>query len=478
MRRDSTLYADAARGLVRELNDPYADLYSSQQLAEYNRNALGNDYGGLGMGIESVSDSITVTNVFRGSPAAVAGIQAGDRIVAVDGVSVVGWTTDNTSQRLTGSVGTAVSVTFVRAGTSRPVQERFVRAAVHVPAVPYAMLVAPHIGYVPLQRFSATATEETQAAIERLQRAGATSFILDLRGNPGGQLDQALGVTNLFLDVGMPLATVRSRAPTPERYFAERAPTVRGVPAVVMVDTYTASAAEIVAGALQDHDRAVVVGTPSFGKGLVQTMFPLDGGWTLKMTTGRWYTPSGRSIHRTRPFEHGHFVSADTGLPPRTAAGVREGRPTVRSDAGRTLYGGGGIVPDVLTWPDTLSTPEQHFASALVSHAAAAQAALFSVARDLKSRVPPDFGVRPDWRVAYGARLREAGIPVSPALMDSAGRFVDAILTTKVAGLAFGDSAAFSRSVSSDVQLQRALSLLQRSTSLPALLDAARTTDS
>jgi len=470
---DSTLYANAARGLVRELNDPYADLYSSQEMAEFSRNTLGNDYGGLGLGIESLADSITVTNVFRGSPAALAGMQAGDRIVAVDDVSIVGWTTDRTAQRLTGTAGSAVRVSFVHGGSPVPVTDRFVRAIVHVPAVPYALLLDGHVGYVSLQRFSGAATAEVQAAIAKLEQDGATAFILDLRGNPGGELSQALGVTNLFVDVGMPLATVRSRAAVPELYTAQYPPVVRGKPVIVLVDGYTASAAEIVAGALQDHDRALLVGTPSFGKGLVQTMFPLDGGWTLKMTTGRWFTPSGRSIHLMRQFERGHFISTDTLPPARTPMAVRTGRPTVHSDAGRVLYGGGGIVPDVLVWSDTLAAPEQHFVGALVAHPAAAQNALFSVARDLKGTVAPDFAPRPAWRAIYEARLRAAGIAVAPALLDSAGAFVDAMIGNRVADLAFGDSAAFARTVPRDAQLLRAVSLLHQAPTLAGLLEAA-----
>ena len=476
---DSTLFVRAARGLVYELNDPYAALYSPRQLADFNRNDLGNAYAGLGLGIERLNDSIMVTEIFPHTPAAVAGVERGDRIVAVDTTLVSGWSTEQVSNYLTGTAGSSVRVTFVRPGVVGPVTDRFARAIVHVPSVPFVLLFDGHVGYVPLLRFNETAAAEVRSALSALRRQGATSFVLDIRGNPGGQLDQALDVSNLFLDRGALLATVRSRAPGRQVYVAGGSPVERAAPTVVLVDEYTASAAEIVAGALQDHDRALIVGMPSFGKGLVQTLGPLDNGWLLKMTTGRWFTPSGRSIHHLRPFENGRFVASDDSAPPgRTAAAIRAGRPTVRSNGGRILYGGGGIVPDVMVLPDSLTTADQHLMAALRPHAAAARAALYGLALDLKHTVSPGFAVRPQWRTMYTARLSAAGITVSPALVDSAGSFVDALIAQRLTEVAFGDSAAGLRGAIRDTQLHRALDLLQRSPDLASLFNAGKHEDS
>jgi len=247
----------------------------------------------------------------------------------------------------------------------------------------------------------------------------------------------------------------------------------RSAPLVVLEDGYTASAAEIIAGALQDHDRAAVVGMPSFGKGLVQTLIPLEDGWLLKMTTGRWYTPSGRSIHRPRQFTDGHFVNEDSAPLGRTAAEIRAGRPIVRSDAGRILYGGGGIVPDVVVPMDTLSSAQQHLMAVLQVHAGLARAILYGVARDVKSGVTAQFTPQAEWRAMYVARLRTAGITVNPALMDSAGTFVDDLIAERLANIAFGDSAAFRRSVVHDAQFQKALALLDQASDVSSLLVAA-----
>jgi len=474
---DSTLYLKAARGLVQQLNDPYAGLYSPEQLAEFSRNTLGNDYAGVGLAIENLADSTTVMTVFPHTPAATAGIEVGDRIVAIDGTAIIGWSTDRVAKRLTGPNGSSVRVTFARVGVPQPVEEQLARSVVHVPAVPYALIVGDHIGYIPLQRFGETATSETRAALGALQKAGATAYIIDLRGNPGGELVEALGVSNLFLDEGMALATVRNRGESAQRYVAHDGAVEHGMPVVVLVDANTASASEIVAGALQDHDRALVVGMPSFGKGLVQTMFPLEGGWALKMTTGRWYTPSGRSIHRVRPFAEGRFLTPDSEPTSRTPAAIRAGRPLAYSDAGRVLYGGVGIVPDVIVPQDTLSGTEQHLLTGLLSHGPAARAALYGIARDLKGSVRPDFAVRPEWRMMYEERLKSAGVAVSSALVDSAGTFVDGMIASRIADLAFGDSAAFRRDAPRDAQLQRAMVLLRQARDLPTLLTVALHTD-
>jgi carboxyl-terminal processing protease len=472
---DSALFIKAAKGLVHELNDPYAELYSPDQLADFRRNSLGNDYAGLGLGIESLNDSITITAVFVGTPAASSGVQRGDRIVAVDTTGVVGWSTVNVSKRLTGAIGTKVRLTLIRSGEAQPVTDELTRATVHVPSVPYTLMFDDHVGYVPLVRVNETATDELKGALMQLREQGARAYVLDLRGNPGGQLDQALDASNLFLDRGTLLATVHSRAAAPEVYVAHATPLDRRAPIVILEDGYTASAAEIIAGALQDHDRALVVGMPSFGKGLVQTMIPLDDGWLLKMTTGRWYTPSGRSIHRDRPFENGHFVSQDSAPLGRTAAAVRAGRPVVRSQAGRTLYGGGGIVPDVIVPMDTLSDREQHVLGALRPRASTARAVLYGLARDLKASIGTSFAPRPEWRAMYSSRLRSAGIAISPAQLDSAAGFIDELIADRVVDIAFGDSAAFRRSSVHDQQFRRALELLTHARDLPSLLKADST---
>jgi len=351
------LYEKAAKGLVHELNDPYTVLFTPKELSSFTTQT-GGRYGGVGMQIEDVKGNITVARVFPNTPAENAGIREGDRIVQVDTASTRGWKIDQVSDALKGTPGSKIAVKFARPGVGDPISVRFTRAVIHIPAVPYAIMLAPKIGYIPFQQFNETATEEVVAAIGKLKKSGAKGVVLDMRDNPGGILDQALSVSNLFLNDGQEIVSVRGRGAQPQIYAAQNAALDANIPLVVLVDDGSASASEIVAGALQDHDRAVLVGTTSFGKGLVQTLFPLEGGYALKMTTAKWYTPSGRSIQKERKVVDGRFVQ-DTASDSLETDAVRKTRPAYKSDAGRTVYGGGGITPDVIVKPDTISTADK-----------------------------------------------------------------------------------------------------------------------
>ncbi|HEX6631076.1 MAG TPA: S41 family peptidase, partial [Gemmatimonadaceae bacterium] len=249
------LYEKAARGLVDQLGDPYADLFSPRELAEFTREEIGNDYGGLGVQIEDQAGTATVTQVFPNTPAAEGGVLSGDRIVRVDTTATPGKSLDAVSNLLLGPAGTPVTVTFNRAGVAAPITTRFTRAAVHIPAVPYTLVLDGGVGYVPLQRFNASAGAEMAAALVRLQREGARSYVLDLRGNTGGDVDQSLMISELFLRQGQELASLRWRGDSVDRYTARRPALVPDAPVVVLTDGMTASASEIVAGSLQDHDR-------------------------------------------------------------------------------------------------------------------------------------------------------------------------------------------------------------------------------
>ena len=455
------LYEKAARGLVAQLGDPYASLLSPAELATFTREEIGNDYAGLGVQIEDQAGVATVTQVFPHTPAAEGGVLAGDRIVRVDTTATPGKPLEEVSNLLLGKPGTPVTVTFNRAGVPQPITSRFTRALVHIPAVPYALVLDGGVGYVPLQRFNASAAAEVASALVRLGREGARSFVVDVRGNTGGDMDQSLAISELFLKQGQELASLRWRGDSTDRYAARRPALVPDAPVVVLTDGSTASASEIVAGSLQDHDRALVIGTPSYGKGLVQSLYPLDGGWALKLTTAKWYTPSGRSIQRERLADGRPVPLADSA------------RPVFKSDGGRPVLGGGGITPDVAVRPETLSTAEQEFLRALGPKAAASNAALYDLARELRSQVRPDFAVQPAWREDYRRRLDTIGVALRPGQFDAAASIVDQLIEQRVASLAFGDSAAFRRYAPQDAQLQRAVALLKQAPSQAELLAVA-----
>lgn len=490
---NAVLYEKAARGLVQELNDPYSELLTPKQLQRFSTNSTGR-YGGIGMRIEDQDGLIVVVQVFPNTPAEAAGVQEGDRIMQVDTAATRGWTTEQVSNALLGTPGTQVSVRFARPGVTEVISHRFTRATIHIPAVPYGLMLENKIGYIPLQSFNESAGEELESSVDQMLKAGANGIIIDLRGNPGGILDQGLAVADIFLEGGNEIASVRGRGMMSQQFVAKGKPKMPNLPLVVLVDGYTASASEIVAGALQDHDRALVVGTTSFGKGLVQTVFPLEGGYALKLTTAKWFTPSGRSIQKDRKDDETQLL-ASGGRPGDTTAAaridptrqrdqapdsletdaVKKDRPVFRSDAGRIVYGGGGITPDVIIPDDTVTSREQEFLKVIGPKSPQVRIALWNYAQELKSRVSdPSFQVKPEWREEFYRRLVAAKVDVDKQLFDAARPTIDKWLSHFVTRFAFGDSAAARREIPDDPQLLRAIELMKKGSTQKDLFAVAR----
>ncbi len=453
------LYERAARGLVKELQDPYSELLSPKDLSAFQRNT-GGKYGGVGMQIEDQQGQVTVSRVFPGTPAEAAGIAEGDRIIQVDTASTRGWKLQQVSDRLLGTPGTKVSAKFARPGVSEPIAVTFTRAIIKIPSIPYAITFDGKVGYVPLQSFNENTSQDLVRALQKLNAEGAKGIVLDLRGNPGGFLDQALTVSNMFIQQGQEIASVRGRT-SEEHYKAERRPLAPTLPMVILTDGYTASASEIVAGALQDHDRAVILGTTSFGKGLVQTVFNLDGGWALKMTTGKWFTPSGRTIQKERKLlADGRFVEVHPDSLESDSA--RKARPIFKSDGGRPVYGGGAVTPDLIIKPDTFTTAEQAFIKAIAPKSQEVYVQLYEFALGQKGKVGADFQVTPAWRDSLFRRMTTAGVKVERPMFDNAVKYVDRLIENRVARFAFGDSTAKRRDLDDDVQLRRAIEILRK----------------
>lgn len=463
------LYSRAARGLLSQLDDPYAALVSPKEMEEFTVETAGR-YGGIGLLIEDHEGKFTVNRVFPNTPGEQAGVQPGDLVVAIDGKPTRGWEFGNVTGSLKGEPGTKVTVDFVRPGVTAPIQSHLTRAVIRIPSVPYAIMLDHKTGYIPLQQFSENSTLEVQSALRRLQGEGMQSLVLDFRGNGGGYTDQALAIANFFLPRGAEIYSVRTRDSIPERYYATRNPIAPDVPLIILTDGYSASATEIVTGALQDHDRALVLGTTSFGKGLVQTVFPLEDGWVVKMTTGKWFTPSGRSIQRPdRDVGNAKQAAKDEETPVDSLAE----RPSFRSDAGRVVYGGGAITPDVMVKYDTMSTVDAVLAKAIAPKSQDAYLALYELALDLRSKVQPDFQVTQQWRDDFYRRLGARGVALDRAQYDSARRYVDRLIGNRLATMAFGDSTAKRRTVGEDAQLRRALELIQQGRTQKDLLSLA-----
>jgi carboxyl-terminal processing protease len=459
-----SLYERAARGLIASLNDPYAAILSPEEQARFQRQSIGNRYAGIGALVRSTGGYVTLYRVFDGAPASRAGLTHGDRVLKVDERDVSGMPVDSVTALLLGVPATPVRVTYQRYPDLTPKVTTVTRGVIRTPAVPYTLLLEGNIGYVPIQRFNQTAAEDVDAAMRQLARDGATKYVLDVRGNPGGDLDAATMMAGLFLRPGQEVARVLHRGQEPQIYRATATVPIGQAPIAVLVDGGSASASEIVAGSLQDHDRALVIGTRTFGKGLVQTQRLLPSGWAVRLTTGKWYTPSGRSIQA----DHGgmgdeRFVEKDT-----TGA-----QPVFRSDAGRTVLGGGGVTPEVIVRPDTAPAPEQALARALGARLADFQNAAFEVARMAKPTVTKGFTVQPAWRDSLFAKVEQEKMPVTREQFDAAHEVVDRLLENQIAGLALGDGEAFHLGIPRDKAMQEALSRLRKVTTQKELLAGA-----
>jgi carboxyl-terminal processing protease len=290
------LYKRAASGVVKEVDDPYSTLLTRDRLRRLRESTTGR-YAGVGLELDIRDGFVTVIAPISRTPADSAGVKPGDRIIAIDGKPTLGLSMEEAHQLMRGATGTIVRLTIERGTADTTIALRR-REIVYHP-VQRAELINGAIGYLELAAFNERAAREVRRGVDSLRERGARSLILDVRENPGGLLEQGLAVADLFLDAGLTIASTRGRIPEANQVFKDETGQLwPGMPVVVLVDSGTASAAEIVAGALQDHKRGVVVGSPTYGKGSAQSVFPLPDDLALKLTTARWFTPKGRTIAR------------------------------------------------------------------------------------------------------------------------------------------------------------------------------------
>jgi carboxyl-terminal processing protease len=321
------------------------------------------------------------------------------------------------------------------------------------------------VGYIDLKAFSDSTAKELDGAITSLLAHGMKTLLLDLRTNPGGLLNQGVKVSDLFLDTGQKIVSMHGRLPEANREFADTAKQRwPDLPLIVLVDGRSASAAEIVAGALQDHDRALIVGTPTYGKGSAQSVVSFGDQGGLKLTTAKWFTPAGRSIARPRPNDD---ETDDT--PPAK-------RERFRTDAGRVVYGGGGITPDVIAGDSIIPVPEANFIHALGANGGHFRDAVTDYALYVKAShgvASPDFVVTPAMRDEVWNRMKQRGIDIPRSVFDEGEPLVTRLIGYEIARYVFGSEAEFRRRASGDKALQRALQLAHGSPSESALLRKA-----
>ena len=330
-------------GMLRTL-DPHSTFFDPNSYAQMRERQEGR-YPGIGVTIVANNDDVTVTALFEGSPAYKAGIRRGDVIAKVGPESAKGWTTRQVSDKIRGPKGTKVKVSIRRPGAEQLIELDVERDEINITTINAAFMIEPGIAYVRLEEFSETSDDELQAALKKLKAQGMERLVFDLRDNPGGALDQAIAISSHFLKQGQMVVYTRGRVQnSDQQYPAIRQGDFLTTPLIVLVNRGSASASEIVSGAMQDHDRALIVGEQTFGKALVQSVYRIANGAGLALTTGRYYTPSGRMIQR--PWDGAFDDYLTYGL--RDQKEVRE-HPAAQlkyTDGGRKVYGGGGIEPD------------------------------------------------------------------------------------------------------------------------------------
>jgi carboxyl-terminal processing protease len=465
---EGDLFRRAAEGLVRELHDPHSTYLTPEKLRALTESTSGH-YAGIGIQIDVRDGWITIVAPLPGTPAEKAGIQPGDRIVAIDGKSTEGSSPDDARGLLRGKNGSPVTLQIERPGVESRMSFTVPRGEIRVHSVRHASMIGDGVGYIDLTIFSDSSAAEVQQAVEKLRAQGMHTLVFDLRANPGGLLEQGIEVADLFLDAGQPIVSVRGREAA--QSFADEAkqkwPALK---LITLVDDHSASASEIVAGALQDHDRAAIVGSTSYGKGSAQSVYPLaDSASALKLTTARWFTPSGRSIQKPHTPAPGDEDDDDDGAPGRAATSADSGselplskRQPYKTDDGRVVYGGGGITPDLLVAPTDSINGTRGFWRMIGAQAPKFRDALTESALAAKGSHAvrsADFQITDSLRQSLWKRVVAKGIKLDRAHFDSVSAVVDRLLGIEIARYALGPDAEFKRRLSGDRVIAAALEL-------------------
>ena len=457
-----------------EVLDPHSSFLSKESFAEMGERFSGKFYG-IGIEFDVLDGFLYVISVIDESPSEAVGLQSGDRIVRIDGESAIGIKHDEVRQKLRGEKGTEVDVTIERPGVAERFDVTITRDRIPIRSVRTAIMLEDHTGYIQLIRFAKTTSRELEGALDDLRQDGMERLILDLRGNSGGYLDQAVEVSSKFIPEGHVIVKTKGRNRGSNQTFKSLSGVNhRGMPLVILLDHRSASASEIVAGAVQDWDRGVIAGTRSFGKGLVQTLFAephLTDGSALKLTTARYYTPSGRMIqrdYRNKSFEEyieGSFTEPGEAANDWDSASEAD-RPEFTTAAGRTVYGDGGISPDVL-----LKTPKRQYPFVIGKYrgwvpfdrACFEFANVYGATRqDLKDDFDTflnEFEIDDAMLEAFKAQVRDSGIAFADEEFNADRDVIELQLKRSLARNLWGDEEASRVAAAGDEQLQQARQL-------------------
>ena len=462
---DTTIYGPpngntgAIPGALRTL-DPHSNFFDPRAFALLREDQEGKYYG-VGMQIQArpgkMGKLVTVVVApIPGSPAFRAGLRPGDVVAKVDGKSTDGMNTDQVAKMLKGPKGTQVHVTVVREGYDQPLEVDITRDEISTQSVDDAFMIRPGVAYIHITKFNENTNDELSEALRKLGEKNLQGLVLDLRNNPGGLLQEAVDVSDHFLEKGKLIVYHSGRSSPEKRYRATRGDDGNEYPMVILINRMTASAAEIVTGALQDHDRALVLGEPSFGKGLVQTVYQLDEHTGLALTTAHYYTPSGRLIQR----EYENVSLYDYYYHPEL---TKPNHTEVRlTDGGREVYGGGGITPDV-EFTDPKMNPAQE---TLIQHSAFYNFGKYYLG--IHKTIPMDFEVNAAVLDEFKQFLAKEKIPFSDVEMTANLDFVKNQIRIRLVEFIYGDNEADKISIENDPLVLKSLESIPQAKELMA----------
>lgn len=449
---DEELIKAAIDGMLGS-TDPHTNYFTASEFQEFTTSTKG-EFGGLGIQIDKIGDYITVVSPIEGTPAYRMGITAGDRIVKVNGESVVGYSTDEAIKRMRGDVGTKVEITISRPGISEPLTYDIIRETIKIKSVPYSFKMDNGAGYIRITQFSESTASELRAALSSLEESGIKGLIIDLRFNPGGLLDQAVDTVNEFIGQNKLVVETKGRTEN-KQIYTRYSVKERNYPIIVLVNEASASASEIFAGSLQDWDKGLVMGKTSFGKGSVQQLIPLSNGNGVKITTSYYYIKSGRCIHKMSNDKllKGKQVDEDE-LKKEDEKNHQQVYYTANN---RKVYGGGGITPDIEVDSDFLT----RFGADLRR-------------KNVFFNFSVDYMVEHDHKVANNFEISEKifndfldystkqGVKYTQADVDSAASFIRNTLKSEFVRKVQGDQAAYRVTISQDKQLMEAVAMFDR----------------
>lgn len=473
---DRVVYS-AIRGMLSTL-DPHSSFFDPREYAQMRERQEGRYYG-LGITIQSVDGDITAASVFEGSPAYKVGIRRGDVMATIDGESAKGWTTEQAMKKLRGQKGTPVKVDVRRRGYDEPIALTVVRDEVQILTVPAHFMIDATTGYVRHQDWGENTDREMQRALNDLRAKGMKRLVYDIRGNPGGPLDQAIKVSNEFLPKGKMIVYTRGRVRNSDQdYRATEDSTFLDIPMVVIANRNSASASEIFTGAMQDHDRAYVVGETTFGKALVQSVYPIANGAGLALTTAHYYTPSDRLIQRPWDETFDEYLSYtqkdQDGLKPHKPSDLR------KTASGRPVYSGGGIEPDKYVAGQLEGFSPTTFGRALYGRQEFETFAQKFIAEgDNRVQRPlgkgwvvvkPGFVVDDQMLADFKAQLVASRVRMDDAAFEKDLPFIKAMMRFRIDEAAFGIAEARRRMVEVDPQAQAALASFAEAEKLPGVV--------